>query len=326
MHVAFALPPPAETGGGGGADYIAGLAAGLRAIGIKVDILAGHDPVFPSGSIPIVDGMLLPSLHARNEELSRSGAVALIHHIAAAAGRDDASRAHLYAIEQEMLPRMAGVIATSAPVADRLHTAFGIIANALPPGVREHAFAEPDPKAHVILSVGVLTRRKGYDHLIRAAARLLDLPWRLVIAGDTQREPAHPAELEALANDLGLTDRFSLITNPSHGVLDHAWRSATVFASATRWEGFPSAIAEAMQRGIPVLTTSGANADPILPPSAGAICSHDDMASFGKCLRRLLFDDALRIDMAAAARSVGQTLPRWPDRAREFTTLLERYA
>ena len=322
MHLVFAVPSPAETGGGGGADYIAGLTDGLRENGIRVEILAGPDPIFPPGAIPIVDGMLLPTLQARQNELT--GAIALIHHLAAAAGRDDASRATILAIERDMLPNMARIITTSAPVADRLQTTFGLTAHALPPGIRDHAPATPDPAAPIILSVGVLTRRKGHDLLIKAAARLVDLPWHLIIAGDTQRDPAHAAELRSLAEDSGIGDRLTLLTDPSPQALDQAWRRATVFALASRWEGYPSAIAEAMQRGVPVLATDGTNAQPILPPTAGALCPSEDMASFGKCLRRLLFDDKLRAEMAAAARSAGQALPRWPDRAREFIALLER--
>lgn len=325
MHLAFALPSPAETGGGGGGAYIAGLAAGLREIGFTVEILTGDRPIFPAGSTPVVDGMLLPLLHARSDELSRAGAVALIHHILAAAGRDEPSRARIHAIEQDMLPKMASVVATSAPVADRLQTTFGITAYPVPPGTRALASAEPDPAAPVILSVGVLTRRKGHDQLIRAAARLLDLPWHLVIAGDTQREPSQATDLRALADELGIHDRLTILTNPTAETLERAWRSATIFALATSWEGYPAAIAEAMQRGIPVLTTDGANAEPILPPAAGVICPINDKASFGKCFRRLLFDDTLRADMVTAARAAGQALPTWADRAREFTAILERH-
>ncbi len=324
MHLVFALPVPAETGGGGGAGYIDGLAGGLRSIGVRADILTGDTPQFPAGSTPIIDGMLLPRLHDRLDALLGSDAVALIHHIAAAAGRDDESRAQVHSLSQVMLPRIRRVVATSAPVADRLHTEFGVAAHPLPPGTRDAAPAAPDPDAPLILSVGVLTRRKGHDRLLQVAARLLDLPWQLVIAGDSQREPAYAAELLDLARELGLAARVTILADPTLADLEREWRRTTIFASATRWEGYPAAVAEAMQRGVPALVTAGANADTLLPADAGAICPFDDMASFGKCLRRLLFDTDLRADMAAAALATGRSLPRWTDRAREFTTFLEQ--
>jgi hypothetical protein len=69
-----------------------------------------------------------------------------------------------------------------------------------------------------------------------------------------------------------------------------------------------------------VSDSSGAGA--IVPLEAGAICPADDMATFGKCLRRLLFDADLRADMAEAAWQAGQKLPSWNERANEFAALL----
>ena len=326
MHLAFALPTPAETGGGGGADYIDGLADGLRRIGIRVDILVGNDPDFPAGSVPIVDGMLLPRLHGRLDALVQADAVALIHHVAAAAGRDDASRAQVLSLEHAMLPRLRRIVTTSLPVADRLNAEFGVTAHPIPPGTRDAAPATPDPDAPIILSVGVLTRRKGHDRLLQTVSRLRDLPWHLVIAGDSQREPAYAAELLALAEELDLIDRVSILVDPTRDDLEREWRRGTIFALATRWEGYPAAVAEALQRGVPTLVTASANADGFLPPSAGVICPLEDMATFGKCLRRLLFDTHLRAEMAASALSAGQSLPRWTDRARDLRDFLEQHS
>lgn len=325
MHLVFALPPPAETGGGGGAGYIDGLAEGLRRVGVHADLLTGDTPHFPAGCIPVIDGMLLPHLHERLDALAQADAVALVHHVGAAAGRDDGSRARVLSLSHAMLSRLRRVVATSAPVADRLRAEFGVIAHPIPPGVHDLSPAIPDPDAPIILSVGVLTRRKGHDSVLHTVSRLLDLPWHLVIAGDSQREPGYAAELGTLADQLGLAGRVSIVADPTPDTLDREWCRATVFVSATRWEGYPAAVAEAMQRGIPTLVTSSANAERILPPGAGAICPLEDMATFGKCLRRLLFDTGLRTDMAASALSAGQALPRWTDRAREFKSFLEQH-
>ncbi len=324
MHLAFALPPPSETGGGGGAAYIDGLVSGLRAIGARVDLLVGENPVFPAGSTAVVDGMLLPRLHQRLEDLIHADAVALVHHAAAAASRDEPSRTQTLAIERSMLQRMRRIVATSEPVALRLADEFGVKAYAVPPGLGEAALATPDPHQPIILSVGVLTRRKGHDRVLQIASRLLDLPWHLVIAGDTQREPTYAAELRTLADRHGLGDRVTILADPTSDRLELEWRRATVLALATRWEGYPSAIAEALQRGIPCLTTAGANAESILPAAAGAICSLDDLATFGKCLRRLLYDTELQADMARAASAASEELPRWADRARDFIRFVEQ--
>lgn len=324
MHLAFATPAAAETGRGGGAAYIAGLVQGLRALGHHAELLTGPDPIFPPGVVPVIDGMLLPLLRPRTDELLAADAVALVHHVSAAAGRDDGARERVQTIETQMLPRMRRVVATSEPVAERLATAFGIAAQIVPPGANDLPRATPaDDDNPLMLSVGVLTRRKGHDRLLNAASRLTDLPWRLVIAGDSGREPAHAAELAALIEELGLADRAELIADPSPETMQRAWNAASLFALATRWEGYPAAVAEALRRGIPVVATSAGDPGKLVPIDAGAVVAPDDMASFGKALRRLLFDRNLRRDMANEAWQAGQRLPDWRTRAESFITYLE---
>lgn len=323
MHLAFALPDPAETGAGGGTDYIAGLSDAARELGHTVDLLVGPDPAFPPGAVPIVDGMLLPRLRPQLDALVAQGCVALVHHVAAAAGRDADARERVQALEAQMLPRLRLVIATSQPVADRLAAEFGVAAPIVQPGARDLPRATPASDVPLILSVGVLTRRKGHDLLLHAVARLTDLPWRLVIAGDAGREPAFAAELAALIEELGLQQRAELVADPERQALEPLWQSAAVFALATRWEGYPAAIAEALRRGVPVVASETSATAAITPAGAGAIVPPDDMATFGKCLRRFLFDGDLRRDMAEAAWRAGQGLPGWPERARSFTALLE---
>lgn len=323
MHLAFAIPTPADTGSGGGADYIAGLLQSLRDLGHQADLLIGAAPRFPPGAIPVVDGMLLPSLQPRLDELVGADALALVHHVSAAAGRDQSARDRVRAIEADMLPRLRRVVATSEPVAERLRTEFGVSAHLALPGARDLPRTVPADDDPVVLAVGVLTRRKGHDLLLRAMARLTDLPWRLLIAGDAGREPAHAAELAALIDELGLQHRAELLADPSPEALRQAWTSASMFALATRWEGYPAASAEALRRGIPVVTTTEGDPGKLVPSAAGAVVALEDMASFGKCLRRLLFDRDLRRDMAEEAWQTGQRLPSWRDRANSFATFLE---
>ncbi len=324
MHLAFALPDPGQSGHGGGTAYVDGLIRAARDLGHTIDVQTNPEPIFPPGAIPVIDGMLLPHLRHRLDELIAAGAVAIVHHVSAGAGRDDGARERVHAAEADMLPRLRLVVATSQPVANRLNTDFGIAAKVVPPGAHDLPRSPaPDADTPLILAVGVLTRRKGHDLLLHAAARLTDLPWQLVIAGDSGREPAHAAELTALVDELGLTRRAKLVADPAPTALEQLWRDASIFALATRWEGYPAAIAEALRRGIPVVVSDSSDAASMVPIEAGTVVPRDDMATFGKCLRRLLFDDDLRRDMAECAWNAGRKLPGWPERARAFTGLLE---
>ena len=322
MHIAFALPGPAETGGSGGSHYIHCLVPALRGLGHRVDVLEGDDPDLPQGALPVIDGMLLPRLHRRVGELDTAGAVALVHHVSAAAGRDEGARAAVQALERAMLPRMWRVIATSQPVAAQIQEMFGLQAHAVPPGARDLPRNPAAAGSVGVLAVGVLTRRKGHDTLLRAMARLTDLDWTLTIAGDSGREPAHAAELAALVAELGLTRRATLIADPDPETLERAWRQAGLFALATRWEGYAAGVAEALRRGIPVVVTEGGESGALVPPGAGAVVSREDPATLGKVLRRMLFDHTLRNEMAEGAWQAGQALPSWAQQAALFTQTL----
>lgn len=101
-----------------------------------------------------------------------------------------------------------------------------------------------------VVAIGELSRRKDYATLLRAFALVLKRrPARLVILGEGRERSA----LETLARDLGIADRVSLpgfVGNP-YACLSRA----RVFAHASRWEGMPVALIEAMALGIPVVST-----------------------------------------------------------------------
>lgn len=338
MHIMLALPDRDDTGGGGLA-YARGMAGGLRERGHAVEISEGDAAGWlerhaagcrADGMIPVVDGMLLPRLLSRMGELEAKGAVALIHHAMARAGRDPAQREAVEAALHTMLPRMRRVVATSQPVADRLMQEFGLTTvDVVAPGADDWPRNAPLPmNEHAgspgttcrILSVGVLTPRKGHDILLRALAPLVDLDWTLTIAGAAGRDPAHAAQLAALIPELGLHGRVRLLTDPDEASLAASWRDAHLFALATRWEGYATAVAEALRRGIPVVTTEAGGA--LVPADAGAVCAIEDLPTLSKCLRRAVCDDALRADMAEAAWAAGQALPGWPAQAAALARVL----
>ncbi len=317
MQIAFALPRPDAAQGGGSVLYAERMAAALRQLGHEVAVVQDDDPAFPPGTLPVIDGLLLPALLPRLDELVRLDAVALVFHASARAGRDPAARPAVQAAERVILPALRRVAATSAAVAERLVAEFGVASGAVsvaPPGLDELPRSAGSGACR-ILSVGVLTPRKGHDLLLRALARLGDLEWTLDIAGAAGRDPAYSDRLATLAADPALGGRVRLVRNPDPAALDTLWRDADLFALATRWEGYPAAVAEAMRRGLPLLVSAGGSAADLVPLDAGLACALDDEPTLSKCLRRLVFDRGLRADMAEASWTAGQRLPGWPEQA-----------
>lgn len=319
MHLVFLTPNPDPPGGGSA--FNAGLIPALGAIGHHA-ARATTSTNLPLDAVPVLDGMVLPAIEPHLDALLAQDAIAVIHHISAAAGRDTPARAAVRAAEARILPRLRRVIATSPDIAARLNTEFGVPTPILlQPGLPDLPRTPPSDTCR-ILSPGVLTPRKGHDRLLHTLSRLKDLDWTLTIAGDTTRDPAHTATIAALIHDLDLTARVTLLPNPDDALLDATWSQTTLFALATRWEGWPATAALALRRGIPVVASAVGGLPALVPPAAGILCPPDDPATWGKCLRRAIYDAPLRATLAEAAWHAGQALPGWPAQAAAFDAIL----
>ena len=344
MNIALLVPGPLDAISGG-YGYDRRIVAGLRALGHQVRVveLPGRHPwpdsdavegaraaleSLPAGTRVVVDGLGLPSFAHAIESLERRGAVGLIHHPTALEhGNPGPVRDALREAERAIFPRLARVITTSQPTARRLPEEFGVEPGRIgtvEPGTDSAArCAGSGGEGCAILSVGALIPRKGHDVLLRAVATLPDLEWTLTIAGG-EREPAHANGLRALAEEAGIAQRVTFAGEVDDAELDVLWARSDVFALATHWEGYGMAVAEALARGLPVAVTAGGAVADLVPVEAGVVSPPSDVTSFGKALRRLIFDTELRAEMADAAWAAGQLLPRWEDRAAAFAVELER--
>ena len=347
MRTALLVPGPFDAVSGG-YNYDRRLVAGLRAIGHRAEAveLAGRHPVpdeaalasaraawdaLPPDAVPVVDGLGLPAFAPLADALAERRAVALVHHpTALETGLSEADREALRATERELFGRVARIVATSPLTARRLVEEFGADPERV--GVVEPG-TDPAPRAAgsggpgvALLSVGALVPRKGHDVLLRALGGLVDLDWRLTIAGPEDRDPVHARGLRALAEELGIAARVRLAGAVDAAGLEALYAGADVFALATHWEGYGMAVAEALARGLPVAVTAGGAVAELVPAGAAVVSPPGDFASLGKGLRRLIFDGDLQRAMADAAWRAGQRLPRWEDRAAAFAAEIEKAA
>jgi hypothetical protein len=342
MHVALLVPGPLETVSGG-YGYDRAIIAGLRDLGHQVTVieLAGRYPLpdaaaheaaraawdgLPKGAVPVIDGLGLPAFAPLADALAQRGAVGLIHHpTSLEAGLPEADAAELRCLERELFGRLPGIIVTSDVTAATLASDFAVAAERIAvvvPGTTSAARStgSGQPTCH-ILAVGTLIPRKGYDLLLTALAKLFDLDWRLTIAGG-ELDSLTGHSLQALAEELHISQRVSFAGSVVDGALDALWDSADLFALATFYEGYGMAIAEALAHGLAVVVTDGGAAGKLVTPEAGAVCPAGDVVTLSKTLRRLIFDSALRREMADHAWTIGRTLPDWPAQARAFARAL----
>ena len=341
LHVVVPGPIDQPTGG---YVYDRRMVDGLRAQGWQVDVrsLAGTFPAtdgraaarmaaalagLPAGARVLVDGLALGGLPAPvRAERTRLRILALVHHpLADETGLDAAGRARFAALEREALAACAGVVATSAFTARRLG-AWGVAparTRAVRPGT------DPAPPAAgpapgdppLLLSVGSVTPRKGQRVLAEALVRVAALPWRCVCAGSLDRDPAYAAEVAAFARAAGLAGRLRFAGECDAAGLDRLYHRASLFVLPSWYEGYGMALADAMARGLPVVSTTGGAIPHTVPADAGVLAAPGDVPALAAGLRRLLVEPGgadRRRTLAEAARRHARSLPDWPEAARRF--------
>lgn len=344
-QAAFAIPGDITTLTGGYI-YERRLLEGLRDLGRDVRHIAlgasfpvptrGHmaEAVEALAALPeeralILDGLVFGSIDTDGLARVRAPVVAMIHHpLALESGLDEALRDHLYRTERDNLALAAHVLVPSAHTADMLASRYGVdparITIARPGTDRPEG--TPAPAAPpLILSVGIQHRRKGHDVLLRALAAITDLDWRAVIAGSRYDE-GHAEELDRLHAELGLGDRVRLAGRVPAEALQTLYRSATVFALATRYEGYGIVFDEALAHGLPIVSCRTGAVPDTVPPDAGLLVPPEDPEALAAALRRVLTETDLRETLARNAATAGAALPSWPDTARIAGRVLDALA
>ncbi len=312
MHISLiaAQTLPAVSGA---AIYNRTMAAALRRLGHTVDLTPAP------GAVLLIDGSALPSVPATD----LPSAVALIHHPLAleTAPPDQAMKQR----EIALFAAVRHIVTTSEQTADRLAADFAVPRDritAIVPGITD-APRSPGTSGPTcqILCLAQLIPRKGQDVLLRALARLFDLDWHLTIAGGAP-DPVYAAGLHALVQDLNLTRQVTFHPVATGEALETLWRNADLFALTSHFEGYGMVWAEALRRGLPVVATSTGAVPTLVAPDVGVVCAPGDVEQLSKAMRRLIFDPALRVDMAESAWKAGQALPSWHDQAVRLAAVL----
>lgn len=343
-RVTWAIPGDIETVSGGYA-YDRRIISELRALGWDVE-LVGLGDGFPrpnaaqkesaealliatANDRPIVlDGLAFGALPEIAAALHRTRpVVALIHHpLALETGLTPDISAELFSSERTALASTRKVIVTSEWTADLLADQFDVPADRLSvvlPGVdRPTAAIRRHGGVLRLLSVGTIVPRKGFDILVDAVAQLVDLPWHLTIAGDRSRDVAEAVRLDGIISRHDLGARVEVLDKVSPDHLVALYRDADLFVSASHFEGYGMAFAEAMASGLPIVGTTGGAIPRTVPSSAGRLVPPGNAAALADALRELIKDDGLRQRLAVGAQKEAAKLPSWSASGTKFSDLL----
>ncbi len=178
--------------------------------------------------------------------------------------------------------------------------------------------SDPPARNGLILSVGLVVRRKRHEDAIRSIAMIAKefQNVRLGIAGRVV-EPDYYEELKKLVNDLGLFSRVEFL-GIRKDILQLMQQASALIHCADS-EGLPWVVLEAMAVGLPVI---GSSIDPIQeivdPEKTGLIVGLGDVLGYANAIRKVMtqpqFSDLLArngrhsVEQRFSARSMVQQI------------------
>ena len=283
----------------------------------------------PERALAVIDGLALGAMPAvAAAQRDRLRLVALVHHpLALETGLDEELGRRFQASEREALRHVRQVIVTSPSTARTLLTDFDVSPECcvvIPPGTDPAPLAEGSGDGGLeLLCVASLTPRKGHAVLFRALARLQHYPWRLFCAGSEKLHPPTAALLRQLAAELGLAGRIDFLGELDEAALAMCYRRADVFVLPSYHEGYGMVLAEALARGLPIISTTAGAIPDTVPADAGLLVPPGDEAALAEALARVMAEPALRERLAAGARAARQSLPGWPETCARFAAALD---
>lgn len=216
-----------------------------------------------------------------------------------------------YAPERRLYARAARIHTLSRSLADQVRRRFGtslerivVTASAVTPANTRSSPPAPEALALApfLVSAGRLAPIKGFDTLIRAHAAAAS-PLPLVILGDGPER----ARLESLAVSLGTPVIFAGYRDPIAPWLAHA----RGFVFASRGEGLPRVVIEALHAGLPIVATrsKGGIAELLGDGAFGRLVPVGDEAALAAGIRDLAADAVPAPDVDALSAHLAQFQP-----------------
>jgi glycosyltransferase involved in cell wall biosynthesis len=161
---------------------------------------------------------------------------------------------------------------------------------------------------NLILAVGRLVEKKGFDVLIRACALLQQ--WGIDFAADIVGKGERRAALQQLIESLGLSEQVKLVGPMPQEAVRDAYQSAALFALPCiigrdgNRDGLPTVLLEAMASGLPAVSTDLTGVPEIIDHDVnGLLVPPGDHVQLAAALAELLADSERRKALSSAARA-----------------------
>jgi glycosyltransferase involved in cell wall biosynthesis len=178
-----------------------------------------------------------------------------------------------------------------------------------------------DEDAFLVGNAAMLYEQKAQDTLIRAVSKLnsqVNRPIELVICGDgPERE-----RLESLTERAGISERVHFLGLVERETVYATCKAVDAFAMPSRWEGFCSAVAEALATGTPTVLS---DIDVFHELYGKTVLYHgvDEVSELTKALETLVNSKQERARLAQAGRKLVEERYTIEAVASEYATLYE---
>jgi glycosyltransferase involved in cell wall biosynthesis len=162
------------------------------------------------------------------------------------------------------------------------------------------------PKENLILSIGRLTKMKGFEYLIKACSRLKNqIPIQCRIIGDGPLRD----ELERLIINLGVRGCVRLEGVMDNNKIKQLLQSSSAFVLPSVWDeqdgqdGIPVVLMEAMASGIPVVSSNISGIPELVEDGkTGLLAEPSNVEQLSQKILQLLSDKELQTRLAEAGR------------------------
>jgi glycosyltransferase involved in cell wall biosynthesis len=179
-----------------------------------------------------------------------------------------------------------------------------------------------DPAAPVILAVGRLVAKKGFDVLVKALPSI-QLPAVVVIVGDGPER----ATLEGLAERGGVRERICFAGSVPRNELTGYYNMADIFAMPSvrlPVDGLNVAVVEAMACALPIVASDvGGNPLVVNDGGNGLLVEEGDAPALAAAINRLLADPSLRAEMGLRSRERVLAEFSWQNLAAAYRSLFD---
>jgi len=313
----------------------------LHALQSPVSELVQHFQAWPAPCVFILDGLYLsvPAFKASLREFLpyTQRTYLMLHYLESMNTYYTAqAKAALWAGEKLWLSAVQGIIVPSRQLRkylarqgidrEKITVASPGIAK-VPAGRLPHPKIRSEDDPITLITVGTLSRGKGQLDVVHMLAQMPTTHFRLHLIGDCEQNASYTEEIRALIERSHLQEAIIVHGSVPQQAVFELLPQCDLYLSASSYESYSMATAEAVAHGLPVLAyATGAIGDWIEDGVNGRLIEFGKPEQFFHALRRLLTERQVlnQLRHNAWARTAHLAFHSWDQTYRDFLQALQQ--